>query len=82
MRIPDKEFPAGSPIYAMFPETSTFYEAVVIEPPSVYKNKDQYLVRFDDDQDDDGETPLRPIDASVIILNKAKQKENDSKSKK
>jgi hypothetical protein len=71
LRKPDNEYKATSRVLAMFPETSMFYHAVVIEPPSVNENS-RYLVRFEDDEDEDtGQTPLREISPRDVVRAKS-----------
>lgn len=67
LRKPDNEYRVDSRVYAMFPETSTFYIAKVIEPPSINEHS-HYLVRFEDDEDDSGDTPHREIDPRFVTL--------------
>jgi hypothetical protein len=67
LRKPDNEYRVDVRVYAMFPETSTFYIAKVIEPPSVNVHS-HYLVRFEDDEDDSGDTPHREIDPRYVVL--------------
>ncbi|KAJ3093791.1 hypothetical protein HDU96_002026 [Phlyctochytrium bullatum] len=46
------EFPVGHIVLALYPNSSCFYKAIVVKPPS--KNEDEdapgmYVVKFDDD---------------------------------
>lgn len=71
LRKPDNEYKAGTRVLAMFPETSMFYHAVVVEPPSVNENS-KYLVRFEDDEDEDtGQTPHREISPRDVVRAKS-----------
>lgn len=77
LRKPDNEYRVDSRVYAMFPETSTFYIAKVIEPPSVNVHS-HYLVRFEDDEDDSGDTPHREIDPRYVVLYRNQNNNNNN----
>ncbi|KAF9438922.1 hypothetical protein BGZ76_002921 [Entomortierella beljakovae] len=56
------EFPAGHTVLALYPSTTCFYKAIVIQPPS--KNKDQsplYRIKFDDDEGNERTAPPRMV---------------------
>jgi len=61
-----KEIPKGTEVLAMFPETTSFYRAIVEMPPKGKKNPD-YILKFDDDDDDSGQTPLRRVDPNYVL---------------
>jgi len=45
------EFPAGKTVLALYPGTTCFYEAQVIQPPSKRKKENDYLLQFVDDEE-------------------------------
>ena len=45
----NEEFQVKSQVLALFPDSTCFYKAVVILPPSKMQNTDEYLVEFEDD---------------------------------
>ncbi|KAG0339221.1 hypothetical protein BG000_002590 [Podila horticola] len=57
------EFPAGHTVLALYPSTTCFYKAVVVQPPS--KNKDYatpvYRIKFDDDGGSERTAPPRMV---------------------
>ncbi|KAF8988584.1 hypothetical protein BGZ52_007278 [Haplosporangium bisporale] len=57
------EFPAGHTVLALYPSTTCFYKAVVVQPPS--KNKDYatpvYRIKFDDDGGNERTAPPRMV---------------------
>ncbi|KAG0358857.1 hypothetical protein BG005_001738 [Podila minutissima] len=57
------EFPAGHTVLALYPSTTCFYKAVVVQPPS--KNKDYatpvYRIQFDDDGGSERTAPPRMV---------------------
>ncbi|KAF9400603.1 SAGA HAT/Core module component [Podila epigama] len=57
------EFPAGHTVLALYPSTTCFYKAVVVQPPS--KNKDHatpvYRIKFDDDGGSERTAPPRMV---------------------
>ncbi|KAG0027582.1 hypothetical protein BGZ82_008915 [Podila clonocystis] len=57
------EFPAGHTVLALYPSTTCFYKAVVVQPPS--KNKDYatpvYRIKFDDDGGSERSAPPRMV---------------------
>jgi hypothetical protein len=58
----------GDSILAVFPETTSFYRAIVAKTPkSVNGNASDVVVRFDDDDDDSGRSPLRKVPARFVI---------------
>mmetsp|Transcript_7181 Transcript_7181/g.21904 ORF Transcript_7181/g.21904 Transcript_7181/m.21904 type:complete len:222 (-) Transcript_7181:127-792(-) len=54
-------------VFAMYPETTSFYKAQVVAPAHISSSGDDAcLVRFADDEDDDGNVPARPIPLRFI----------------
>ncbi len=51
---------------ALYPGTTCFYEAEVIQPPSRRKKETDYLLMFDDD--DESDMPHKPV-PQVFVLN-------------
>ncbi|KAF9980701.1 hypothetical protein BGZ65_004777 [Modicella reniformis] len=58
------EFSAGHTVLALYPATTCFYKAIVIQPPST-KNKDSstghYKIKFDDDEGIERTAPPRMV---------------------
>ncbi|KAF8936149.1 SAGA HAT/Core module component [Dissophora ornata] len=57
-----QEFPAGHTVLALYPLTTCFYKAIVVQPPS--KNKDGsplYKIKFDDDEGNERTAPPRMV---------------------
>ncbi|KAF9363178.1 SAGA HAT/Core module component [Mortierella sp. NVP85] len=59
------EFPAGHTVLALYPSTTCFYKAVVVQPPSKSKEKDSgnplYRIKFDDDEGIERTAPPRMV---------------------
>ncbi|KAJ8605241.1 hypothetical protein CTAYLR_000504 [Chrysophaeum taylorii] len=54
-------------VFAMYPETTSFYKAEVVAPAHIsVTGEDVCLVRFADDEDDEGNLPARPIPLRFI----------------
>ncbi|KAG0352076.1 SAGA HAT/Core module component [Gamsiella multidivaricata] len=57
------EFPAGHTVLALYPLTTCFYKAIVVQPPS--KNKDNpsplYRIKFDDDEGNERTAPPKMV---------------------
>ncbi|KAG0054333.1 hypothetical protein BGZ83_011439 [Gryganskiella cystojenkinii] len=57
------EFSAGHTVLALYPSTTCFYKAIVVQPPS--KNKDYasplYRIKFDDDEGNERTAPPRMV---------------------
>ncbi|KAF9106079.1 hypothetical protein BGX27_009330 [Mortierella sp. AM989] len=57
------EFPAGHTVLALYPSTTCFYKAIVVQPPS--KNKDYttplYRIKFDDDEGNERTAPPKMV---------------------
>ncbi|PRP77067.1 hypothetical protein PROFUN_14612 [Planoprotostelium fungivorum] len=69
-----KEIPKGTKVLSMFPDTTSFYVAEVVNPPKGKKNP-EYTVKFEDDDDETGETPERRVKPKYVCL-----RENTAKS--
>jgi hypothetical protein len=65
------EFSKGDNVMALFPGTTSFYEAVVIEGPSGTEDH-SYLLQFEDDDDEKGQTPVRPIRPAYVVASMRK----------
>lgn len=59
---------------AIFPETTSFYRAVVSKQPVWKKSSSGYqpivkemIVKFEDDEDDQGNTPHRRVPSRYVI---------------
>ncbi|KAK5574828.1 hypothetical protein RB653_010082 [Dictyostelium firmibasis] len=63
-------FPNNTKVLAMFPDTTAFYPAVVVNVQKVKGKPTFYHLHFEDDQEN-GETPNRRVNAQhVVALNK------------
>lgn len=60
------EFARDAVVFAMYPGTSCFYRAVVVEPPRRRKAA-EYVVRFEDDHDESGDTPPRNVNPRFVL---------------
>ena len=66
-------FTKNKPVMAIFPETTSFYRAIVSKTPvwKVGKNSspcvDEMIVKFEDDEDSAGRTPHRRVPARYVI---------------
>jgi len=61
----------GDNVLAVFPETTSFYRAVVAKnprPPQHGNSLWEVIVRFEDDEDDTGKSPARRVPARFILL--------------
>jgi len=70
------DIPKGSNVLAMFPNTTSFYKAVVVK-----RKGGEYLLQFEDD-DEDGETPTRPVDAEYVVARHSHIKKEKDKLKR
>jgi len=60
----------GDLVLAVFPETTSFYRAEVVRTPIPPAHGNSYwdvIVRFCDDEDDDGRTPARRVPARFVL---------------
>eukprot|EP00590_Aulacoseira_subarctica_P002993 CAMPEP_0172417536 /NCGR_PEP_ID=MMETSP1064-20121228/4069_1 /TAXON_ID=202472 /ORGANISM="Aulacoseira subarctica , Strain CCAP 1002/5" /LENGTH=295 /DNA_ID=CAMNT_0013155945 /DNA_START=146 /DNA_END=1032 /DNA_ORIENTATION=+ len=67
-------FNKGTHVMAIFPETTSFYRAVVSKQPVWKKSSSGYqpivkelIVKFEDDEDDQGHTPHRRVPSRYVI---------------
>jgi len=60
------EFSKDSVVFAMYPGTTCFYRAIVLEAPRRRKGT-EYLLHFEDDEDETGETPSRSVDPRFVL---------------
>lgn len=59
------ELPHGAAVLAVFPQTTTFYNAVIVTPPSK-RNKREYVLVFDEDEWR-GLAPARKVKAKLVL---------------
>nr|CAG4711481.1 unnamed protein product [Naegleria fowleri] len=59
-----KPFKKGDKVFAVFPDTTTFYPAIVDTVPT--KNSKNYYLKFEDDEED-GKTPLRKVSFKYVM---------------
>jgi hypothetical protein len=59
----------GDPVLAVFPDTTSFYRAVVAKALKIPNSSVAFevVVRFDDDEDESGRSPLRKVPARFVI---------------
>jgi hypothetical protein len=60
------EFQEGEEVLALFPQTTCLYTAFIAQTPSTTKSKN-YLVTFEDDEEEGTENPQRSVEARFII---------------
>ncbi|KAL9642178.1 hypothetical protein ABK040_007182 [Willaertia magna] len=60
-----KVFKKGDQVFAIFPNTTTFYRAIVKTLPTA-KNQRNYYLEFEDDEEDGG-TPQRKVSYKYVI---------------
>lgn len=64
-----KDLPIGTQVLAMFPNTTSFYTAAISSPPKYGRtSENHYWVKFADDEDETGETPIRQIPARHVLF--------------
>ena len=76
----------GDRILAVFPETTSFYKAIVAKNPkppssgngSVGVNNWDVVIKFEDDEDDTGKNPARRVPARFILLRSEVEEIEDS----
>jgi SAGA-associated factor 29 len=70
----------GDRVLAVFPETTSFYPAVVAKNPKPPANNSNtgwdVVVKFDDDEDENGKNPARRVPARFVL--RLSQEENES----
>ncbi len=73
----------GDPVLAVFPETTSFYRAVVAKNPKSNRNGDrdsnnEVIIKFDDDEDDSGKNPARRVPARFVLRRSDLEDNEDS----
>ncbi|GAM21683.1 hypothetical protein SAMD00019534_048580 [Acytostelium subglobosum LB1] len=61
-------FATNTKVLAMFPDTTTFYPALVVGSQKIKNKTTQYTLHFDDDAGENGQTPNRKVAAQYVIL--------------
>ena len=59
------EFGAGRKVLALYPGTTCFYEAEVVQPPSKRRKENDYLLQFVDDEESG--TPQKPVPQAFVL---------------
>ena len=59
----------GDQVLAVFPETTSFYNAVVVKTPKLQHSSNclEVVVKFDDDEDENGRNPARRVPARFVL---------------
>jgi len=60
----------GDQVVAVFPETTSFYNAVVVKTPKLQSSSGgclEVVVKFDDDEDENGRNPLRRVPIRFVL---------------
>lgn len=62
----------GDQVLAVFPETTSFYNAVVVKTPKLQQTTSsssclEVVVKFDDDEDENGRNPARRVPARFVL---------------
>ncbi|RKP19911.1 hypothetical protein ROZALSC1DRAFT_28534, partial [Rozella allomycis CSF55] len=61
------EFHQNDTVLALFPQTTCFYEASVVTPPSKRKKSHDYVLIFDDDEGENGGLVKRNVSAKYVL---------------
>jgi len=61
------DFPKGSQVMAVFPETTVFYKATVVSSSKRHKKINEYTLVFEDDEDEEGNIPKRKLNARLVV---------------
>jgi hypothetical protein len=66
----------GDVVHCVFPDTTSFYRAVVVKSPKVPSQGQTWevVVRFDDDEDETGKAPPRRVPARFVMRESAFKK--------
>eukprot|EP01132_Coremiostelium_polycephalum_P008039 gene8039-9887_t len=64
--LPSNTFPINTKVLAMFPDTTAFYPALVVNVQKAKNKPPFYTLHFDDDQEN-GQTPNRRVSAQYVI---------------
>lgn len=65
----------GDQVLAVFPETTSFYNAVVVKTPKLQQQTNrsnsssslEVVVKFEDDEDENGRNPARRVPARFVL---------------
>lgn len=66
----------GDSVLAVFPETTSFYRAVVVKTPKAPAN--EVVVKFEDDEDEAGRNPARRVPARFVLRRSDVEESDDS----
>ena len=61
------EFPIGTAVYGLFPETTCFYLAMVVIPPSSY-GKNKYKLSFQEDTAKSRDVDVRFVTSFDVLF--------------
>lgn len=64
------ELPKHAAVLALWPRSSTFYSAKVLQPPSKFKSNDVYEVIFEDDQEEK-DVVSRKVNKYFVVIDPA-----------
>jgi hypothetical protein len=75
----------GDSVLAVFPETTSFYRAVVAKNPKTNTrdggvNNGDVVVKFDDDEDESGKNPARRVPARFVLRRSDVEDQNNDSS--
>lgn len=59
------DFPPGRQVLAVYPGTTALYKATVLQPRK--KKTDDYMLEFDDDEEEDGSLPSRSVPFHRVV---------------
>jgi hypothetical protein len=64
-----KKLAKGENIYALYPDTTIFYPAVIVQAPkrSALSSESIVTVQFHGDEDENGQTPNRTVPLKYIV---------------
>jgi len=75
----------GDSVLAVFPETTSFYKAVVAKTPKFlngagggYAGSQEIIIKFEDDEDESGKNPARRVPARFVLLRRDLEDVEDS----
>ncbi|KAE9466435.1 hypothetical protein C3L33_01657, partial [Rhododendron williamsianum] len=60
-----QDFRPGEKVLALYPDTTALYKATVVQPRK--RKTDDYVLVFDDDEDEDGSLPLRVVPFHRVV---------------
>ncbi|CAL5370142.1 unnamed protein product [Camellia sinensis] len=58
-----QDFPTGKQVLAVYPGTTALYRATVVQP----RKTDEYVLEFDDDEEEDGSMPQRVVSFDRVV---------------